>query len=136
MCSSDLPTQAQLADVETGWAICQQISRLDIGQAIAVKDREVIAVEALEGTDAMIERAGRLCRGGGWTLIKVSNSRHDMRLDVPTVGESTIRNAKKAGAACIALEAGRTILLDKARVLELADQLGIAVVGRAGTPAA
>jgi len=102
---------------------------MDIGQSIAVLDRDVIAVEALEGTNAMIERAGRLCRVGGWTMIKVANTEQDMRVDVPTIGIHTIEELHAAGAGCIVLEAGKTIILEKPKVLELADRYRIAVVG-------
>lgn len=123
------PTDAQWADVRYGWERCSTISRLDIGQAIAVLDRDVIAVEALEGTNAMIERAGSLCRKGGWVCIKVSNTHQDMRLDVPTVGLTTIEKLKEARASCLVLEVGKTILLEKPKVIELADRYGIAIVG-------
>lgn len=123
------PTEAQWADIRFGWDLCRTISRLDIGQAIAVLNRDIIAVEALEGTNAMIERAGLLCRRGGWTLIKVANSRQDMRVDVPSIGITTIEKAAAARVACIAAEAGKTIFLEKQKVLELADKNGIAVVG-------
>ena len=126
------PTAAQWEDIRFGWERCATISRLDIGQAIAVLDRDVIAVEALEGTDAMIERAGQLCKRGGWTLIKVANTTGDMRLDVPTVGVTTVEKLHAAKAACMVLEPGKTILLEKPKVLELADRLGIAVVGFEG----
>jgi DUF1009 family protein len=126
------PTDEQWADVRFGWSICRQISRMDIGQSIAVRHRDVIAVEALEGTNPMIERAGGLCRVGGWTLIKVANKDQDMRADVPSVGLTTIEKLAAAGAGCLVLEAGRTILLEKAKVLELADKFKIAVVGYEG----
>ena len=102
---------------------------MDIGQSIAVIDKDVIAVEAVEGTDSMIERAGRHCKSGGWTLIKVANKGQDMRMDVPTVGLTTIEKLKEAKAGCLVLEVGKTILLEKEKVLELADRLGIVVVG-------
>lgn len=123
------PTDYQWVDIRFGWEICCAISRMDIGQSIAVLDRDVIAVEALEGTNAMIERAGRLCRVGGWTMIKVANTRQDMRVDVPTIGLHTIEELHKSGAGCIVLEAGSTIILEKPKVLELADRYKIAVVG-------
>lgn len=123
------PTESQWIDIRAGWDICSAISRMDIGQAIAIFNRDIIAVEALEGTNAMIERAGSLCRVGGWTLIKVSNSEQDMRMDVPTVGTTTIEKLSASGAGCLVLEAGKTILLEKTKVLELADRLKIAVVG-------
>jgi UDP-2,3-diacylglucosamine hydrolase len=123
------PTEKQWIDIRLGWEICQQISRLDIGQSIAVVDRNVVAVEAVEGTNAMIERAGQLCKVGGWTLIKVSNSRQDMRLDVPSIGTITIEKLHAARAGCLVLEPGKTIILEKAKVLELADRYRIAIVG-------
>jgi DUF1009 family protein len=126
------PSEAQWDDIRLGYTICQQISRMDIGQAIAIADRDVIAVEALEGTNAMIERAGKLCRVGGWTLVKVSNSNQDMRVDVPTVGTVTIEKLAAAKAGCVVLEPGRTIILEKSKVLELADRYRIAVVGYDG----
>ncbi len=128
------PTDRQWADIEAGWTLCQTLSRLDIGQSIAILDKDVIAVEALEGTNAMIERAGNLCKSGGWTLIKVTNSRQDMRMDVPTVGVTTLEKLHEARASCLVLEAGRTIFLEKQKVLELADRYRIAVVGRAAKP--
>lgn len=126
------PTDRQWEDIRFGYEICGTISRLDIGQSIAVLDRDVIAVEAIEGTNAMIERAGRLCRLGGWTLIKVSNTRRDMRVDVPTVGITTIEKLAAARAGCLVLEPGKTMILEKPKVLELADRCKIAVVGWGG----
>ena len=123
------PTDAQAADAAFGWGLCQTLSRLDIGQAIAVVDKTILAVEAMEGTNAMIERAGRICRTGGWTLVKVSNVKQDMRVDVPSVGTTTIEKLHAAGGACLVVEAGKTILLEKPKVLELADRYKIAVVG-------
>jgi UDP-2,3-diacylglucosamine hydrolase len=123
------PSPGQWADIHYGWERCSTISRLDIGQAIAVLNRDVIAVEALEGTNAMIERAGTLCRSGGWVCIKVSNTHQDMRLDVPSVGTTTIEKLAAARASCLVLEPGTTIMLEKPKVIERADQLGIAIVG-------
>jgi DUF1009 family protein len=122
-------TDKQWDDIRFGWDICQTISRLDIGQSIAVVDKNVIAVEAVEGTNAMIDRAGKLCKVGGWTLIKVSNVHQDMRLDVPTVGTTTIEKLHANRAAALVLEPGKTIMLEKAKVLELAERYKIAIVG-------
>jgi DUF1009 family protein len=124
------PTAAQQIDIDAGWDICRAISRMDIGQSIAILNKDVIAVEALEGTNAMIDRAGALCRVGGWTLVKVANSQQDMRMDVPTIGVTTVEKLKEARCGCVVLEVGKTILLEKIKVLELADRYGIAVVGR------
>jgi DUF1009 family protein len=123
------PTERQLADAHFGWDLCRQLSRMDIGQAIAVLDKDVIAVEAIEGTNAMIERAGQLCKAGGWTLIKVANSQQDMRMDVPTIGTTTIEKLADARAGCVVLEVGKTVLLERQKVLELADRHKIAIVG-------
>jgi DUF1009 family protein len=126
------PGDDQWNDIRFGWEICKQISTMDIGQSIAVRDRDVIAVEALEGTNAMIERAGALCKCGGWTLIKVANKEQDMRADVPTVGTTTIEKLAAAGASCLVLEAGKTIMLEKQKVLEMADRHKIVIVGHSG----
>jgi UDP-2,3-diacylglucosamine hydrolase len=126
------PTDRQWQDIRFGWDLCQTISKMDIGQAVAVLDKDVIAVEALEGTNSMIERAGKLCPAGGWTLIKVANSNGDMRMDVPTIGTTTIEKLHAAHAACVVLEPGKTIILEKQKVLELADRFKIAVVGYEG----
>jgi hypothetical protein len=123
------PTEKQWEDIRHGWDLCQSISRLDIGQSIAVLDKNVIAVEAVEGTNAMIERAGKLCKVGGWTLIKVSNVNHDMRLDVPTVGTTTIEKLHANRATVLVLEPGKTIMLEKPKVLELAERYKISIVG-------
>lgn len=123
------PTEKQWQDLRFGWHRCRTLSKLDIGQCIAVLDRDVIAVEALEGTNAMIERAGQLCKSGGWTLIKVANTHQDMRVDVPSVGTTTVEKLHAAGAGCLVLEVGKTIMLEKPKVLELADRYRIAVVG-------
>jgi DUF1009 family protein len=123
------PTEAQWNDIRAGWKICQSISRLDIGQSIAIRNKDVIAVEALEGTNAMIERAGELCKLPGWTLIKVANKQQDMRMDVPTIGVTTIEKLRAARAGCVVLQPGKTILLEKTKVLELADRYKIAIVG-------
>jgi len=124
------PPAAATADVEFGWKIARASAELDIGQSIAVKERDIIAVEAIEGTDEMIHRAGALCRTGGWTLVKVARPDQDMRFDVPTVGPETIRNLKDAGCACMVVEAGRTLIADKPATIELADKLGVAIVGK------
>ena len=126
------PTDSQWADIRFGWNICRMISQHDIGQSIAVKDRDVIAVEALEGTNAMIERAGKLCRVGSWVMLKVANARQDMRVDVPTIGTTTIEKLAAARAGCVVLEPGKTVILERSKVVELADRYKIAIVGYAG----
>jgi UDP-2,3-diacylglucosamine hydrolase len=128
MTRTPLPRGAE-EDVAFGWRLAKASADLDIGQTLAIRERDIIAVEAMEGTDAMIRRAGRLCRRGGWTLVKVARSRQDMRFDVPTVGPGTMRNLKHSRCTCLAVEAGKTLIVDKPATLELADQLGIAVIG-------
>ncbi|MDA0294891.1 MAG: UDP-2,3-diacylglucosamine diphosphatase LpxI [Planctomycetota bacterium] len=134
--TSRQPTAAEIGDVIFGWSLLKKASELDIGQAIAVRQRDVISVEALEGTDAMIARTGTLCPRGGWTLLKTSSPNHDTRSDVPTIGEITIRNAALAGCSCIAVGAGQVILADRPKVLAAADAAGIAIVGIDGDAAA
>jgi DUF1009 family protein len=117
-------------DIEFGWQIAKKLGELGIGQAIAVKEKEVIAVEAIEGTAKMIERVGQFCKSGGWTLIKTSKPSQDMRFDVPCVGPDTIRSLAKNGGKCLVVEAGKTIIIDKPETIKLADQLGITILGR------
>jgi DUF1009 family protein len=123
------PSGAQKGDIEFGWPLLTQMVELDVGQSIAVRDRDVVAVEAVEGTDAMIQRAGQLCKSKGWTLLKSASKNHDMRADVPTIGLSTIQHAAEAGCGCIAVGAKRVILVDKPAVLKAADEKKIAIVG-------
>ena len=123
-------TPAQQADAELGWRVAREMGRLDVGQSIAVKDKDVIAVEAIEGTNAMIVRAGALCKNGGWTLVKVGKPDQDMRFDVPTIGPETIRQLAAAGAGAVIVEAGKTLCLERERMQELAEERGIAIMGR------
>lgn len=123
------PSAAQLRDAEFGWRIAKEMGRLDIGQSVAVKEQEVIAVEAIEGTDDMIARAGLLCRAGGWTLVKVAKPKQDMRFDVPTVGLHTIENLRAHGAGMAVVEAGRTLMVDREKVIAAADRAGIVLFG-------
>jgi DUF1009 family protein len=126
------PSRLAEADIAFGWPIFTRFLALDIGQAMAVRDRDVIAVEAVEGTDRLIDRTGDLCRAKGWTLLKSCRDGHDMRADVPTIGVATIERIAKAGGGCIALGAGRVILIDRPQVIAAADRLGIALVGVGG----
>ncbi len=115
-------------DISEGWPLLRRMVSLDIGQSLAICDGKVLAVESLEGTDAMIERAGGL-NGSGWTLLKAPAEGHDMRFDVPAVGPVTIERMARAGAGCLALRAGSVIMIDKAKVLAAAERLGIPIVG-------
>jgi len=124
------PGQFVKQDIAFGWAIAKKLGELDIGQAVAVKQLDVIAVEAVEGTAAMIERAGRLCPAGGWTLVKVAKPGQDMRFDVPCVGPDTVRDLAANGCRCLVVEKGKTIIIDKPATIELADRLGVTILGR------
>ncbi|MFO0928294.1 MAG: UDP-2,3-diacylglucosamine diphosphatase LpxI [Gemmataceae bacterium] len=125
------PTTAETTDIQFGWALAREMGRLDVGQSVAVKDRACLAVEAIEGTDRAILRAGELCRAGGFTVIKVAKPEQDMRFDVPTVGVTTIETMHRAGGRVLAIEAGRTILLDHPDTVALADRLGISIIALA-----
>ncbi|MHC4984277.1 MAG: LpxI family protein [Planctomycetota bacterium] len=125
------PPRAVRDAADFAWPLVKQIAALDIGQAVAVKEREIIAVEAIEGTDKLIERAGELCPQGGWTLVKVAKPDQDMRFDVPTIGPNTIENLHMARAAGLVVEAGKTIVLNREKLLELAATRRVAVIGRA-----
>jgi DUF1009 family protein len=118
----------QLRDVDFGWAMARQMGALDIGQTVCVKDQAVLAVEAIEGTDECIRRAGELCRQGGFTVVKVAKPLQDMRFDVPTVGLNTLESIAAAGGRVLAIEAERTILLDAALFHEAAQRLKLSVV--------
>lgn len=123
------PPASMREDIEFGWDIVKKLGELDIGQAVVVKEKEVIAVEAIEGTARMLERAANLCKKGGWTLIKTAKPKQDLRFDVPCIGPDTIRSLAKSGGKCIVIENGKTIILDKPQTLELADSLNIPIVG-------
>jgi DUF1009 family protein len=129
------PSPAVQADADFAWPLAKQIAALDIGQSVAIKEKEIIAVEAIEGTDALIERAGSLCRQRGWTLVKVAKPNQDMRFDVPTIGPQTIENLHRARAAALVVEAGKTIILEREKTLKLAAEHHIAVIGRSDEPA-
>ena len=124
------PNAAQITDMEFGWPIAKEMGRLDIGQSIAVKEQEVIAVEAIEGTDRMIKRAGRLCAHGGWTHLKVAKPKQDMRFDVPAIGPATLENLHRNGAGMLVVEAGKTLIIERERMLAAARRYGIVVIGR------
>jgi UDP-2,3-diacylglucosamine hydrolase len=114
-------------DVYFGLDLAKAVSYLDIGQTVAVKTKAIVAVEALEGTDRLIRRAGRVA-GQGVTVVKVSKPQQDMRFDVPVVGLNTVKNLVRARASCLAIEAGKTLFLDLEKSLRLANSKGLAVV--------
>ena len=122
------PTAPEREDIAFGWKLAKEMGRLDVGQSVAVNEQAALAVEAIEGTDRCISRAGQLCRAGGWTLVKVAKPNQDMRFDVPTVGASTIENLHQARGRVLAIEAGKTIVIDQDQVVALADQFGLTIV--------
>ena len=116
-------------DIELGWNIAKEISRLDIGQTVIVKNGTIVAVEALEGTNETIRRGGALAREGA-VMVKVAKSNQDMRFDVPIIGVATIRVATEAGLRVIAVEAGKTLFLQRDAIANLAGAASISIVGR------
>lgn len=121
------PAFQEWEDVYFGLDLAKAIAYLDIGQTVAVKDRAIVAVEALEGTDNLIRRAGQIARGG-IVVVKVSKPKQDMRFDIPVVGLNTIKNLIKADAKCLAIEAQKTIFIDKEQSIKLADKNNISIV--------
>ncbi len=129
------PDEDERADLEFGYRMADAIAGMDIGQTIAVKSSAVVAVEAMEGTDQVIARAGQLA-GAGTRIIKVAKPNQDMRFDVPVVGVATIRAMQAAGATVLSIDAGRTLMIDGDAIIAAADAGGIAIVGRRPTAAA
>ena len=126
------PTEDEQKDLAFGYRMADAIAGLDIGQTVVVKDCAVVAVEAMEGTDETISRAGRLA-GGGVCVVKVAKPRQDMRFDVPVVGCATIEAMRAAGASALSIDAGKTLVIDGDAVVAAADAAGMAVVGRERT---
>lgn len=122
------PTKEQLEDIEFAKPVIKHIAQLKIGQAIVVKDKAVLAVEAMEGTDEAIRRAAKIA-GDGVVVVKMSSPKHDMRFDIPLVGPSTIKAMAEVGAKVLAIESSRTLLIDKEEFIKSADSFGICVVG-------
>ena len=116
-------------DIEFGWKIVKKLGELDIGQAVSVKEKAIMAVEAIEGTASMIERTGKFCKKGGWTLLKAEKLKQDPRFDVPCVGPDTIRALAENGGKCLVVEADKTLIIDKPETIALANKLGVAIVG-------
>ncbi|MEN6412076.1 MAG: UDP-2,3-diacylglucosamine diphosphatase LpxI [Veillonellales bacterium] len=125
--TSRRPSAAEQADMDFGFSMARQIGGLDIGQTVVVKDRAVMAVEAIEGTDSCIRRGGQLGRGGV-TVAKAAKPNQDMRFDVPSVGPDTLRAMIEAGAKALVIEAGKTLLVERETVLKLANDNGIAIM--------
>jgi hypothetical protein len=125
------PDEIERGNIEYGLKIANEIARLDLGQTIVVRAKACVAIEAMEGTDAVIKRAGELAKGK-LTVVKVAKPNQDMRFDVPVVGVPTIENMIRAGATCLCLTARKTLIFDRAEMLELANRNKIAIVAVAG----
>ena len=120
------PDKGQSADISFGFDIARSVAGLDIGQTVCVKDGAIVAVEAMEGTDACIKRAGGITRG--FTAVKVARPKQDMRFDIPVVGIKTIETLKESGASVLAVESGKTLLLEMEDVIAFADSAGLCLV--------
>lgn len=125
------PDKREIENIEYGLNVANEIARLDLGQTIVVRAKACVAVEAMEGTDAVIKRAGELARGK-LTVIKVAKPDQDMRFDVPVVGVPTIEIMIEAGATCLSVTAGKTLIFDREEMLKLADKNKICVIGSYG----
>jgi hypothetical protein len=125
--SARAPDETERGDIDYGLRVARGIAGFDLGQTVVIGDLACVAVEAMEGTDETIERAGRLAGGSGLVVVKVSKPKQDMRFDVPVVGLQTVEAMKRAGATALAVEAGRTLLFDRAKLIEVAEAAGIAI---------
>ncbi len=121
------PTLVELADIEFGTTIAKLMGGIDVGQTVVIKEKAIVAIEAMEGTDRAILRGGGIARHGA-VVVKTSKPAQDNRFDVPVVGPQTIRTMAKAKAACLSIEAGKTLLIDRDRMVALADRHGICIV--------
>jgi DUF1009 family protein len=121
------PNEHEAEDIAYGLGVARQIAGMDIGQTVVIADRACVAVEAMEGTDETIARAARITGGKALVVVKVSKPGQDMRFDVPVVGLSTVEQMRVAGATALAVDAGRTLLFDRAKLIEVADVAGIAI---------
>lgn len=121
------PTQAQLDDVNYGFSLAKEMGKLDVGQSVVIKDKMIMAVEAIEGTDRCIARGAKLSKGNA-CVIKVSKPSQDKRFDIPAVGVKTLKTMKKYGASLLAVEANETIIVDQEKVIKFADKNNIVVM--------
>jgi len=121
------PDAREAADIAYGREIAGQIAGLDLGQTVVIRDLACVAVEAMEGTDETMERAARIAGGASLVLVKVSKPRQDMRFDVPVVGLKTVEVMRRCNVSALGMDAGRTLLFDRARVIDAADSAGIAI---------
>ncbi|HSR53002.1 MAG TPA: UDP-2,3-diacylglucosamine diphosphatase LpxI [Acidobacteriota bacterium] len=122
------PNQEEGKDIEYGRRIAQQIVALDIGQTVVIKDQAVVAVEAMEGTDAAIRRAAELAEGRSLTVVKAARPQQDMRFDVPVLGLGTLEVLRRCRVTAVAIDAGKTLLLDRQALIEEADRMKLALV--------
>ncbi|MFO0937797.1 MAG: UDP-2,3-diacylglucosamine diphosphatase LpxI [Gemmataceae bacterium] len=130
------PTAGEERDIQFGWTLAKQMGGLDVGQSVAVREQAVLAVEAIEGTDRCILRAGELCGKSPFTVVKVAKPNQDMRFDVPTVGPTTIESMRKSGGRVLAIEAGKTIIIDEKETIAEADRLGMTLISIQNPPGA
>ena len=121
------PDAGEAADIAYGREIARQIAGLDLGQTVVIRDRACVAIEAMEGTDETVERAARIAGGERLVVVKVSKPQQDMRFDVPVVGLPTMEVMKRANATALAIDAGRTLLMDREAMLNAANAAGIAI---------
>jgi DUF1009 family protein len=121
------PTAEQLDDVSFGITIAKQMGGLDVGQTVVIKGKAIVAIEAMEGTDRCILRGGAIAREGA-VVVKTSKPKQDNRFDVPVIGPRTIVNMKKVNASCLAIEAGKTLIIDRDHTVALADKAGICIL--------
>src|SRR5580700_8919808 len=121
------PDESEAADIAYGRGVATQIAGLDLGQMVVVRDRACVAIEAMEGTDETIERAARIVGGQRLVVVKVSKPRQDMRFDVPVVGLKTIEVMKQSNATALAIDARKTLLFDRAALIQAADEAHIAI---------
>jgi len=121
------PDAHEAADMSYGRTIARAIAALDLGQTVVVRDGACVAIEAMEGTDETIERAARIAAGSPLVVVKVSKPRQDMRFDVPVIGLATVEVMRACGVTALAIDAGRTLLFDRARLIEAADAAGVAI---------
>ena len=124
------PNSEEQADIDYGTQVARALAAHDIGQSVVICDRACVAVEAMEGTDAVIERAGAFSNGRRLTVVKVAKPKQDMRFDVPVIGPTTIAKMKAVNATALALDAGKTLLIDRKELLAAAEESKIAIVGQ------
>jgi len=127
------PTLTELADIEFGQSIAKAMGGLDVGQTVVVKEKAIVAIEAMEGTDQMILRGGRIAHRGA-VVVKMSKPNQDFRFDIPVVGPRTVTFMKKARASCLAIEAGKTLIIDRKSFIKSANQFGICIVAALKKP--